>query len=150
MGRIVRACAGILAVITATLAMLAGTATAAAGSCEQKVLLDWSDNGRVDGMYPLRCYDGALTSMPSDLRDYTNASDAIQRALARATTRNASSAGDEPSRVAAGTGMQLGGAGPSEVPLPLIVLAGVSLLVLAAGSLGWIARRRRDHGLSQG
>jgi hypothetical protein len=147
MGRIVRACAGILAVITATLAMLAGTATAAAGSCEQKVLLDWSDNGRVDGMYPLRCYDGALTSMPSDLRDYTNASDAIQRALARATTRSAS-AGDEPGRVAAGTGMQLGGPGPSEVPLPLIVLAGVSLLVLAAGSLGWIARRRRGRSIA--
>jgi hypothetical protein len=147
MGRIVRACAGILAVITAMLAMLAGTATAAAGPCEQKVLLDWSDNGRVDGMYPLRCYDGALTSMPSDLRDYTNASDAIQRALARATTRNAS-AGDEPSRVAAGTGMQLGGPGPSEVPLPLIVLAGVSLLVLAAGSLGWIARRRRGRSIA--
>jgi hypothetical protein len=148
MGRMARACAGILATIAATLAVLVGTATAAAGSCEEKVLLDWSDNGRVDGMYALRCYQGALTSMPSDLRDYTNASDAIQRALARATTRSASSASDEPSLVAAGAGVQVGGPGATEIPLPLIALAGVSLAVLTAGSIGWIARRRRGRSLA--
>jgi hypothetical protein len=148
MGRMARACAGILVMIAATLAALVGTATAAAGSCEKKVLLDWSDNGRVDGMYPLECYHRALTSMPSDLRDYTNASDAIQRALASATTRSASSTNDETSGVAAGADVQVGGPGPAEIPLPLIALACVSLAVLAAGSLGWIVRRRRGRFLA--
>lgn len=143
-----RACAGILVLIAATLAALAGAPTAAAGSCEEKVLLDWSDDGRVDAIYPLHCYQGALTSMPSDLRDYTNASDAIQRALANATTRSSPGSSEGTSRVAAGSVVQVGGPGPDEIPLPLIALATVSLAVLAAGSLGWIARRRRRRGIA--
>ena len=148
MGRMARACAGIFIVIAGTATALVGTASAAGVSCEQKVLTDWSDNGRVDGMYPLHCYQSALASMPSDIRDYTNASDAIQRALTRATTRSATSPSEDRQRVAAGTGVATAGPGPSELPLPLIVLAGISLTVFAAGGLGWVARRQRGRKLT--
>jgi hypothetical protein len=96
-------------------------------------------------MFPLHCYQSALTSMPSDIRDYTNASDAIQRALARATTRDSSTPSERLRRVAAGGGGELAGPGPSAVPLPLIALAGLSTGVLAAGALGWVTRRRRER-----
>jgi hypothetical protein len=142
------ACAGIVIAIAGIGAVLAGTAAASSVSCQERVLTDWSDNGRVDGIYPLHCYQQALTSMPSDLRDYTNASDAIQRALTRAATRSASAPGEESQRVAAGAGAQIAGPGPAAVPLPLIVLAGVSAAVLGAGGLGWLARRRRARGVA--
>ena len=32
---------------------------------------------------------------------------------------------------------------PSSVPIPLLVLGGMSLLLLAAGSLGYLSRRRQ-------
>ena len=40
---------------------------------------------------------------------------------------------------------------PSSVPIPLLVLGGLSLALLAAGALGYISRRRQaahadDHG----
>lgn len=148
MGRRVRSCAGIIVLIFGSMVVLSGTASASAAPCEQKVLTDWSDNGRVDGMYPLHCYQSALTSMPSDLRDYTNASDAISRALARATTGGPSASSERLRRVAAGSGGQIAGPGPSAVPIPLLMLAGLSSGVLAAGALGWVARRRRERGIS--
>jgi hypothetical protein len=144
MGRMARACAGLFVAVAGAGAVLVSTASASSASCEQKVLTDWSDNGRVDGMYPLHCYQSALTSMPSDIRDYTNASDAIQRALTRATTRSAGGGSDD-SRLAAGAGVQVAGPGPADLPLPLIALACISLTVFAAGGLGWVARRRRGR-----
>ena len=35
--------------------------------------------------------------------------------------------------------------GPSSVPIPLIVLAGLAILLLAAGSAGYLARRANDR-----
>jgi hypothetical protein len=144
MGRKARACAGIVIVIAGVLSVSANTAATSAVRCEEKVLTDWSDNGRVDGIYPLHCYQAAIETMPADLRDYTNATEAIQRALTRAeTSRSAKS--HETSRVAAGAGPQVGAAASSNVPLPLVALAAISLTVLAAGGVGYLARRRRTQ-----
>jgi hypothetical protein len=145
MGRMAPACAGILIVIAGLGAVFVSTAAASGVSCEEKVLRDWSDNGRVDGMYPLHCYQVALTTMPSDLRDYTNAGDAIQRALTRASTKTASKASDKSRRLAASSSVAVAGPPPTAVPLPLMVLGAVSTAVLAAGGLGWLARRHRSH-----
>src|SRR5712691_3696325 len=145
MSRTASAGAGIvflLAAVSVSLA-LAGAATAAGVRCEEKVLMDWSDDGRIDGIYPLHCYQDALKKMPTDLRDYTNASDVIQRALTRAVS--AEGERGESSRVAAGTGPQVGADGPTSFPLPLVLLAAISLAVLAAGCLGYLSRRRRER-----
>jgi hypothetical protein len=142
MGRTARACAGFFVALAVVIAALAsvGAATAGTASCEEKVLSDWSDNGRVDGIYPLHCYEDALVKMPTDLRDYTNASDAIDHALTRALSADDSSG---TSRVAAGAAPGVGANGPSSLPLPLVLLATLSLLVLAAGGAGYLSRRRR-------
>jgi hypothetical protein len=74
------------AVVLAALASLvlalgfAGLAHAAS-PCGERVLLDWSDNGRVDRLYRLSCYEDALDDLPADIRDYTDAADVIERAL---------------------------------------------------------------------
>jgi len=139
-----RAVVGLLVVLLAVLvSSLSAAGNAAAGvRCEAKVLTDWSDNGRVDGLYPLHCYQLALARMPTDIRDYTNASDAIRRAL----TQAASASGEKgTAKLAAGTTPAVGANDPASLPLPLVALIGVSLAVLAAGGIGYLARRRRAH-----
>ncbi len=74
----------VAALVVAT-ALLAGLSTAspaaAATACGKKVLADWFDNGRIDRLYPLNCYEEAIDAIPADLRDYADAEDVITRAL---------------------------------------------------------------------
>jgi len=53
-------------------------------------------------------------------------------------------------RIDTGSQTEAGGAvdtsGPSSVPIPLIILGGLALLLLAAGSAGYIARRLHGRG----
>ena len=86
----------------------------------------------------------ALAKMPTDLRDYTNATDAIEHALTRALSSESMKGSS--SRVAAGadTGSALAANGPTSLPLPLVLLAAVSLVVLSAGGFGYVVRRRRS------
>ena len=53
----------------------------AATPCGKKVLGDWFDNGRIDRLYPLNCYEEAIDAIPPDIRDYADAQDVITRAL---------------------------------------------------------------------
>ena len=106
--------------------------------CADAVVGDWSDNGRVDDLYPLKCYGAAIEELPPDVRDYSSATDEINRALAHAVnTPRAGGAASERSAsgdaVAATTG--------SSVPAALTVLAGLSLLLLAAAAAAAIGRR---------
>jgi hypothetical protein len=55
-------------------------AGAAQESCGDNVLRDWYD-GRIDGVYPARCYRDALKRMPDDMRTYTSATEDISREL---------------------------------------------------------------------
>ncbi|HWN20847.1 MAG TPA: hypothetical protein VNP93_02640 [Gaiellaceae bacterium] len=152
---------------------VAGPASAAA-SCGKKVIDDWYDNGRVDGSYPLHCYDDAIDALPRDVRDYSSAKDDIERALqARMNGQGAppatsdptpgesepgddpdgpgettgASGSDGPSKPGDESGVPEAGAGDvdtassSSVPVPLLVLAGLALLLVAAGSIGYLARR---------
>ena len=57
------------------------------------MIADWSDNGRVDGVYTLDCYQTAIDAIPVDLRDYTNAADVISRALTAASRQDPPSGG---------------------------------------------------------
>ena len=143
MGRTARAIVALLFFVTPLTSslVLAGGASAAGSLCGDKVLGDWADNGRIDGVYPLRCYQDAMAKMPTDLRDYTNAGDVIQRALTRAVTSSGDRGLGRP--VAAGTTPSIGHESTTTLPLPLLVLIGVSAAVLGAGALGHLARRRR-------
>ena len=52
-----------------------------ADTCWQRVIADWSDNGRIDRVYPVTCYREAISHLPEDLLSYSSAPDDIQRAL---------------------------------------------------------------------
>jgi hypothetical protein len=154
----------------------AGPAAAAAKPCGLKVIDDWYDNGRVDGSYPLHCYDDAIDELPRDVKDYSSAKDDIERALqARMNGQDAPPAAGDPtpndpgSDPAAVPGPETGedgdvsGTPPSKdgddggvpeagvsdvdtassdsVPVPLLVLAGLALLLVLAGSAGYLTRR---------
>ena len=143
----------------------------AAQSCGRAVIDDWYDNGRVDGTYALHCYDDAIEILPRDVRDYSSAKDDIQRALQNRkrgepappaqtdptpgavpptetdgtdtteTTSTPPSGGsdDPPSETTAGAPVDTESA--SSVPIPLLILAGLALLLIIGGSAGYIIRR---------
>lgn len=144
---------------------LAGPA-AATTPCGKKVLDDWWDNGRVDRLYPLHCYEEAIDGIPADIRDYSDAEQVISRALQAAVGGKLAAGGKDPSPddpgnrdvpgpVPGGPSDPSAGAGgetvaspeidggTSSVPIPLIVLGGMSLALLAAGGLGYLSRRRQ-------
>ena len=54
-------------------------------ACAQRVIRDWYDGGRVDGVYPLRCYRAAIRALPEDVLQYSDARIEIERALAFAS-----------------------------------------------------------------
>jgi hypothetical protein len=119
----------VMIILASVAAMLAVSEPASAQtSCGTKLLRDWSD-GRIDGVYPVRCYRVALANMPEDLRIYSSAESDIKRALqakVRATPVKATAA-----KSAAPASSKPGNGGG--VSLWLIV--GISAAVLAAGSL---------------
>lgn len=81
-----------------SVALVAATPAAAATPCGKRVIDDWYDNGRVDGSYPLHCYDDAIDALPRDVRDYSSAKDDIERALQnRLNGREAPPAQTDPS-----------------------------------------------------
>jgi hypothetical protein len=170
----------LLVTLAVTLSAIAALTTArpadAATPCGKKVLADWFDNGRIDRLYPLNCYEEAIDAIPDDLRDYADAEDVITRALQAALNGKLAPGGPDPTPDdddPTGSGSGGGGSGndgsdddggggsggnpqaapdvdtsgPSSVPVPLLVLGGMSMVLLAAGGLGYLSRRRQAaHG----
>ncbi len=151
-------------------ASASATAGAKAKGCAGQVVNDWynSKDRRVHGHYPLHCYREALDSLGSDVGDYTNAKDAISQALAAEALRNGGGpggpgAGPAPRKLHKGEkriafhntydfGLfdpvqgpdptaPVSTTSPSSVPVPLIVLAGLAVVLLLAGGGSYLARR---------
>ena len=166
------------ATVALTLLVGPTPATAASKSCADQVVADWYGDGRVDRIFPLHCYQEAIRSLPVDVLDYSNAKEDILRALAFARkgekdpgpsggsqtagnngTNNPGTETTEPPGDSGHPGPEGGTgtdavdpvdtSGPSSVPIPLLVLGGLALLLLAAGGAGYLSRRsqaRRDGG----
>ena len=173
--RLLRTFVAVLALAVSGFAALStGSPASAATECGKKVLADWFDNGRIDRLYPLNCYEEAIDAIPDDLRDYADAEDVITRALQAALRGELAPGGvdptpnddDDPSGSGGSNGSSGGNgsgddgssgsgsgdspqaapdvdtSGPSSIPIPLLVLGGMSLALLAAGGLGYLSRRR--------
>jgi hypothetical protein len=123
--------AALLVGLAGLLSALALTGTAgAAPSCGERVLRDWADDGRIDHLYRLACYEDALDDLPSDVRDYTDAADVIERALQSAVRRGPIAAETRPTEAAS----------PSRTALVLAIVGACVALVAAAG-IGYLTRR---------
>jgi hypothetical protein len=159
----------VLFVLAASIAaaLSAASSASAATPCGKKVLADWFDNGRIDRLYPLNCYEEGIDAIPADIGPYSDAEDVITRALQAALNGNLDPGGPDPSPDdespnpdpnggsggtdpddpdGSGTPQAAPGvdtSSPSSVPIPLLVLGGMSIALLAAGGLGYLSRRRQ-------
>jgi hypothetical protein len=150
----------LVATLAAALVVLGLPATAAAKSCAQRVIDDWTQHGELTHTYSIKCLQAALDDVPEDLRDYSNIADDIQAALNAQLTRrhnldhanrfggDDSAAGDGPNRTLQSAHAppslyrraidNLGTTSADSIPIPLLVLAslGGALLLSAAGLAG--------------
>jgi hypothetical protein len=148
-----------LTTLAAALALTVGAAPASAGTpCWKLVISDWYADGRIDGTYPIPCYEQAKQHLPADVQAYADAADEIQRAMLDQLRHKDDPQGSSSKHKAAPVIFSKGPReppkglvsrlidkiGPSNadaVPLPLLVLAGIAFLLLAAAGGSFVARR---------
>jgi len=129
---------GALALVAAALVGIGVPASGAgAVACRDRVIADWSDNGRIDRAYPLACYRDAVKHLPEDLRSYSSAPDDIRQALTeRRSLQRHTQRVAAPHRSLAATA-----ASSSGPPLAVVVPALAGLLT-ALSVATWLARDR--------
>lgn len=142
----------------AMLAFGAGNA-AAKTPCWKTLLNDWYD-GRIDGTYPVSCYTAAINHLPEDLQDYSQARSDLSRALQNAILAMGGNNSEPPppdTMVPPESGSSttahkdkgfferianaLGPGNATSIPLPLLILAGVGLLLIAGAGASVGARK---------
>jgi hypothetical protein len=148
----------ILTTLAATLALTVSAAPASAKTpCWKNVIGDWYVDGRVDGTYPIPCYQQAIQNLPDDVRSYADAASEIRRAMldrlrhdSRPTKRSkrevgpvtfSTRGGEPPKGLVSRLIDKIGPSNADSVPLPLLVLAGIAFLLLAAAAASFAARR---------
>jgi hypothetical protein len=163
----------LLLVLFAGLVLALGVASpaAAAKPCYRQLIDDWFD-GRIDKTYPPECYTQALKHLPRDVDIYSSAPDDIRRAQLAALQKRdnidpPSSQPGNPVRQTESNGPTTQTAkkeeqqkglvlkaleffGPSDaasIPLPLLILAGVAFLLLAAAGGSFVNRRFQERRL---
>jgi hypothetical protein len=134
-----RATLALIVLIAAWLAF--GTTAGVAADCRQQVIQDWSDNGRIDRVYPLRCYEEAMRTMPPEIRDYSDATEVIDRALTLAVRqRGGMRQGALPAkRTVAASATHT--AETTAIPTSLYVLGALALSALAIGGVAYVGHR---------
>jgi len=157
----------IVLALTGVIALATPVSAAAAKPCWRQIVDDWYDNERIDGSYTQACYNAADRNIGQDLRDYSDLPGEIQRARLRDIRESRVETGvgsGEDTRRLAGSGPvddrnDDGGGGNSgdgaigdalsalgpdsadSAPIPLLILAGLALLLVAAGAAGLLTRR---------
>ena len=110
-------------------------------------------------MYPLHCYNDAIGHVPEDLRVYSSIVDDIVaarqqvvrsgqkvRVTAGHTKANPNQKTAQPNQALFKEAFnKIGPRNADSVPLPLLILGGLSLLLIAAGAAGLISRRLRTR-----
>lgn len=165
MGRMKRC---LLLVVLLAAVAIPGTASASGAPCRNKVFNDWYPDGKIASTYPISCYRDALKHIPPDAAIYSSLSEDIRAAM-RAAMRRAHGL-SAPREV--GHGLKAVGAGSvmgttatvtsaappvtdakshgliataSNAPLPILVLGGLALLLVATGAIGAGVRYARSR-----
>jgi hypothetical protein len=154
----------ILVTVAAAAAATFGSGAAQAretSKCSATLIHDWYVDGRVDNTYPVHCYQEAIKSIPEDQLIYGTLRDDLTRALQSVIRKNDGNVdpnlpvppGGGPGN---GGGSKGGGGGvfhwlaktlgpdtASSVPIPLLVLGGLALALMAAAAISFFARRHQ-------
>jgi hypothetical protein len=152
---------------------LPGPASAATNPCRNKIFNDWYPDGKIASTYPISCYRDALKHMPPDAAVYSSLGDDVRAAMRAAIRRaNGHSAPLEvghgskaigagnveaaltsinkphdpaPGATTLASGAPVAAAGSSGTPLPILVLGGLALVLVAAGAVGVGVRHVRGR-----
>src|SRR5919204_1542908 len=137
-----------------------GVGTAQASTCSKALIRDWYVDGRVDKTYPVHCYREALKDIPEDQIIYGTLRDDLTRALQSVIRNHNGPVGpNTPVPGAGGPGGGKGGGtsggsrggffhwvaraiGPDtaeSIPIPLLVLGGLALALIAAAGVSFFA-----------
>jgi hypothetical protein len=149
---------------TALFAVTLGAAVSpasAATPCWKKVVQDWYADGRIDGTYSASCLTEANRRIPEDLKVYSSFGDQARQARQESVRRPTVAGSGQRSR-----GPQVADEPRSglfkaaldktsprnadSVPLPLLILGGMALLLIAAGAAGLVTRRVRARRATTG
>ena len=142
------------AVVLGVFALTVTAPTASAQTpCWKQIIDDWVNDGAIEGVYPLHCYGDAIKHVPNDLAQYTGIIDDITAARQQAargvrTTQGHNGGGptSEPTSNDPSGGVynqaidKLGPTNSDSLPLPLLILAGLALVMLATGAVGLASR----------
>jgi hypothetical protein len=134
------------------------------------VINDWADNNQVDKIYAIPCYTQAIQHLSAypDIAGYSSAADDIHRAMLAVIheegrgappSSGGSNSGPTPPSLGGGTqppssgntGLwktitdRLSPGNAQSIPLPLLVLAGLAILLLLAAGATWFARRMQTR-----
>jgi hypothetical protein len=147
------------------IALSTPVAASAKPPCWKEIMDDWYQDARIDGSYSQACYRAADKNIPQDLRDYSDLPSEIARAKLRdlrasrdegngdrfpqsvggagpVDDRNDDGGSGNSSDGAIGVALdQLGPSSADSAPIPLLILAGLALLLVAAGAAGVLTRR---------
>jgi hypothetical protein len=151
--------------LTGVIALSAPAAASAAQPCWKEIMDDWYPDERIDGSYSQACYRAADQNIPQDLRDYSDLPSEIARARLRDLRESRVETGDRFPQNVGGSGPvddrnddggssgnsgdgfvgdaldELGPNSADSAPIPLLILAGLALLLVAAGAAGLLTRR---------
>jgi hypothetical protein len=163
----------LLLLITMLAVALPGTASASTSPCRNKIFNDWYPDGKIASTYPVSCYRDALKHMPPDAAVYSSLG-ADVRAAMRAAIRRANGlsapvqVGHGSKAIGAGnveaaltstkkpqdptsgvattaSGSPVAATGGSGTPLPILVLGGIAIALVAAGAIGAGVRHARGR-----
>ena len=158
----------ILVLTAAATAATFGVSTAHASACSSALIRDWYVDGRIDNTYQVHCYREALKDIPEDQLIYGTLRDDLTRALEGVIASHhgsvppttpvppedggGSSSGSTGGKHDEGffhwLAKKIGPSTANSVPVPLLVLGGLALALIAAAAISFGARRyqaRKDQ-----
>ena len=154
----------LLLILLAFGAALFGTAAPADAAkskpCWKQVIDDWSQDGSIDGTYPLACIEEALDKVPEDVRAYSDFEEQAKAARQEQSRLPQGSGGGTSPPVEEREPDTGDGTGPKDespvawalgtrgnnadsVPVPLLILLGLAGALITAGAAGFGARKLR-------
>jgi hypothetical protein len=153
----------ILLLTAAAAAAAFGVGTAQASACSNALIRDWYVDGRIDNTYPVHCYREALKEIPEDQLVYGTLRDDLTRALENVIrdhhgevtpmtpvppaggggggSDSGSTSGKHDKGFFRWLARTIGPSSANSVPIPLLVLGGLALALIAAAGVSYFARR---------